>query len=131
MEEYSKIMTTFLTFINQIKIYHWQTTSYPRHKATDELHSELSDLVDKFIEVLTGRLIVETESSNKRILLTTDSIKLYNCTDAKGYQIIINIKKYLESDEFINVIKTSSELINIKEEMLAAINKTSYLFSLQ
>ena len=44
----------FLELLNTIKIYHWSTLSYPTHKATDELHGKLSDLVDSFIEIYIG-----------------------------------------------------------------------------
>ena len=40
----------FLEILNTIKIYHWSTLSYPTHKATDELHEKMSELVDSFIE---------------------------------------------------------------------------------
>ena len=38
-----------------IKLYHWMTTSYARHKASDQLLEELVPKVDKFIEILFGR----------------------------------------------------------------------------
>ena len=40
----------FMEMLNTIKIYHWSTLSYPTHKATDELHEKMSELVDSFIE---------------------------------------------------------------------------------
>ena len=40
--KYSNVILTFFTILNQIKIYHWQTVSYPRHKATDDLYTKLN-----------------------------------------------------------------------------------------
>ena len=107
MEINSTVMVTFLTIINQVKVYHWQTLSHPRHKATDQLYSELNDLVDKFIEVLTGRLIIEKNNQNYRILLTDNlnHIKLNNYIDDNGYKLteefmeetVISDKKFSES----------------------------------
>jgi hypothetical protein len=132
MEINSTVMVTFLTIINQIKVYHWQTLSHPRHKATDQLYSELGELVDQFIEVLTGRLIIEKNNQNYRILLTDNlnHVKLNNYTDDKGYKLITNIKSYLESPELNLVIGKNTELANIRDEMLASVNRVSYLFSL-
>ena len=31
-----EIMQTMLEFINRIRVYHWKTTSYARHKTTDK-----------------------------------------------------------------------------------------------
>ena len=122
-------MLTFLTILDQIKVYHWQTTNYARHKATDELHGELSSLVDKFIECLNGRL--GFESPGYRIMLNENrKIKLTDMNDSNGITFLLNIKNYLESNELIDVMSNSSELINIRDEMLSAVGKTNYLFSL-
>lgn len=134
MSEYSRCMLTLLTIVNQIKLYHWQTLSHPRHKATDELYSNLSDLVDKFIEVLNGILIVESNNKNYRISLTeSDSrngINIINYSDSKGLDLLINIKNYLNSVEFNKIISKSTDLSNIRDEMLENVNKSCYLFTL-
>ena len=114
MEINSTVMLTFLTIVNQVKIYHWQTLSHSRHRATDQLYSELGELVDKFIEVLTGRLLIEKNNQNYRILLTDNlnQVKLNNYTDDKGYKLINNIKSYLESEELNLVIGNKSFVFN-------------------
>jgi len=130
-DKYSKVMVTLLTILNQVKLYHWQTLSHPRHKATDELYGDLSDLIDKFIEVLMGRLIVENNNPQYRILLgDKNKIRLDEYIDSNAYQLIQNTKNYFESEELNEILKNSTELANIRDEMLAAINKVGYLFSL-
>jgi len=117
-----------MTILDQIKLYHWQTLSYPRHKATDELHEELSGLVDKFVEVLHGRL----NNDNKyRIMLEENTfIQIKNMNDKKGSELLKNIKKYLEGDDLKNVMNNYTDLITIRDEMLTAVNKSNYLFTL-
>jgi len=125
---YSNVIITFMTILDQIKLYHWQTLSYPRHKATDELHEELSGLVDKFVEVLHGRL----NNDNKyRIMLEENTfIQIKNMNDKKGSELLKNIKKYLEGDDLKNVMNNYTDLITIRDEMLTAVNKSNYLFTL-
>jgi hypothetical protein len=129
--KYSNVILTFFTVLNQIKIYHWQTVSYPRHKATDDLHSSLSDLVDKFVEVLHGRLSTN-ENPKYRITLedNKNTITINNMTDSNGLELLKNIRKYLEGSELKSVMGNSTELINIRDEMLSEVNKCLYLFSL-
>jgi hypothetical protein len=124
------IIISFLTILDQIKIYHWQTLKYSRHKATDELHEKLSELIDRFIEVLQGRNILEKK--DKRILIdeNKDFIKIHNVNDENGLALINNIKKFLESNYLITLINNSSELLNIRDEMLSIVNQTAYLFTL-
>ena len=129
--KYSNVLLTFLTILNQVKLYHWQTVSYPRHKATDDLHTSLSELIDKFIEVLHGRLSTY-ENPKFRILLeeNKNSIIINNIIDSNGCELLKNIRKYLESAELKIAMGNCTDLINIRDEMLSEVNKSIYLFSL-
>lgn len=133
MSQYEKLLLTFLTITTQIKLYHWQTLSHPRHTASGELYTDLDGLVDNFIEVLQGRIIMESSNPNFRILLSDkiNTITLKNYNDNDALTLILNIKTYLESQELISTIGNYTDLLNIRDEMLAAINKSRYLFSLK
>ena len=45
-----ELINKLLTFYNQVKILHWQTTSFAEHKALDGLYGDLSDGIDSFVE---------------------------------------------------------------------------------
>jgi len=130
--KYSDCLLTFMAILDQIKLYHWQTISYARHKATDELHGNLSSLVDKFIETLHGRISYDNNTPNYRIMLNDDksSIFLKNTKDSKGGELLKNIKNYLESNELKKILDNNTDLQNIRDEMLGSVNQTNYLFSL-
>lgn len=49
------IVASMLTIRNQIKLYHWQTKSFARHKATDDLTAALDLAIDNFVEVYMGK----------------------------------------------------------------------------
>ena len=133
MTHYDKVLLTLLTITNQIKLYHWQTLSHPRHLASGDLYSQLDELVDRFIEALQGRLILESSNTNYRILLSEkmNSITLKNYADENALTLLLNIKTYLESAELLTIIGNCSDLLNIRDEMLTLINKSAYLFSLR
>jgi hypothetical protein len=46
----AEIIHVMMTLRDQVKIYHWQTMSYPRHKATDDLVGLLDEKIDEFVE---------------------------------------------------------------------------------
>ena len=130
MSQYQTILLTFLTITNQIKLYHWQTLSHPRHVASGNLYSKLDDLIDKFIEALQGRSVLN--NNNSRIILDNNhnNILLKQYTDNNAIELIRNIKKFLEDENFLDTIDKYTDLVNLKDEMLTEINKTGYLFSL-
>ena len=68
-ETIGKISLTFLDVLNQLKIYHWQTASYARHKSSCQLITQLSDLTDKIIETLQG-------SKNLRLYINNELTEL-------------------------------------------------------
>jgi hypothetical protein len=130
--KYSDCLLTFMTILDQVKLYHWQTTLYARHKATDDLHDDLSGLVDKFVETLHGRISYDNNTPNYRIMLNDDKSNIYlkNIKDTKGVELLKNIKNYLEGNELKKILDNNTELQNIRDEMLGVVNKTNYLFSL-
>ena len=108
----------------QIKLYHWQTKVYARHKASDTLFSEMNDLIDKFVEVYIGKYERPSLTNSNKTL------KLENFTDAAMVTYIQKWVKYLQEKipEQINVKDT--DLLNIRDEMLGLLNNTLYLFTL-
>jgi hypothetical protein len=105
-----------------IKINHFQTLKYARHKATDELLDNLLELSDKFVEVYLGHYNTKPKFAEKyRIYIT-------NIDDTNIITILEEFKKILIA--FDNKLSKDTELLNIRDEMLAAINRTLYLFSL-
>ena len=64
LETFEKQITClFLEMLMMVKLFHWKTTSYATHKATDELYEKLNENIDEFIEILLGK-------TNSRINLT-------------------------------------------------------------
>jgi len=116
--EFVKVMFN-LQLIN--KLYHWNTTSFARHKATDQFADSIDPLVDRFVEVFSGRYNIKPYVTD--IMLNQKFV-----TDDGIVDLIRAIKGYLEREvpKFVN----DSELLNIRDELLAEINKMNYLLRL-
>ena len=48
------LIKVFFKILNTIKMFHWKTTVYAHHVASDELHTTLSVLFDKVIIIEDG-----------------------------------------------------------------------------
>jgi DNA-binding ferritin-like protein len=118
---YQKIIQNLLTIVNQLKYYHWQTDSYSKHKALGKAYDTLNGLVDDFVEILLGKY--GKELSPISINIKTESELDYNSA-------IEEISNYL-SYELSNILdEKDTDLLNIRDEMLAIVNKTKYLLTL-
>ena len=132
------IIYFFLQMINAIKLFHWKTTDYATHKATDQLYADLNLKIDQFVEVLLGKNSAIHNNNNnnnntRSYILNITSLKLpsfKNNTDLKKeidhYKIqLMN----LTSSPQINKIN-NSDLLNIRDEILALLNQFLYLLTL-
>lgn len=119
------IITYLLQLQNNVKLYHWITTSYPRHIASDKLYNQLDSLVDKFVEVYIGKY--------DRPRLNTNDLKfsLVNHSDKTINDYLDSVITFMTTTIF-NFIKVDDiDLITIRDDMVAIINQTKYLFTLK
>jgi len=119
----SHIVLIFLEFLNMIKLYHWKTRSYSQHKATDELYGRLNENIDKFVEVLLGKDQTRIQYMEKRMdLVNTD-----NMNDIK--QRVFECRNFLQEFNIHFDGKRDSDLLSIRDDILADINQFLYLLS--
>lgn len=118
-----KIVQTFLQFQTDIKIYHWQTYSYSRHKSSDKLFENLLELIDIFVETYMGQLDVHVK------IPTNSQIVMKNISDKKAKQIVKSFQLFLTKMEKL-IPNLTSDLLNIRDELLALTDRSLYLFSL-
>lgn len=116
----------FFTMREQIKLYHWQTKSYSRHKATDEVIAKLDQTIDQFVEVWMGKY------GRPRMTPRTNTVKIANLSETGAVKFIKGCIGELQGPitKSLNPSK-DTDLLNIRDEMLADLNQLLYLFSLR
>lgn len=121
---YATLITSFLTFQNQIRLYHWSTTKYSRHIASDEIYKSIDTLIDRFVETLQGKV--------GRVNYRKMVITLRSMDDGMIVKEMTQFRNFLEK-EVEKCLKEmpSPDLITIRDEMLEAVNRTIYLFTLK
>jgi hypothetical protein len=109
-----------------VKLYHWNTKSYATHKATDEFYEKLSDNIDRFIEVLLGKLDDRIDLKNQK------TINLYCVNDTQFKDKLINFKLFLHelNDKTMGLLM-GEDLLTIRDEILADIDQLLYLLTLK
>lgn len=115
------IVTELLTIRNQIKLYHWQTGSFARHKATDDLTAALDLNIDSFVESYMGRY------GRPKVIRT---IKLHNFTEEAARKFVAKKTAFLSKDLPKMISKDDTDLLNLRDTILGDVNKVLYLFTL-
>jgi len=121
-----EITVVFLEMLLMIKLFHWKTTSYATHKATDDLYTKLNANIDSFIEVLLGKSGFRTDlMSNKSIRLvdlsSAESLKR-EIEEFKGYLVSLNDNKAMKQ-------MSNTDLYNIRDTLLGDMNQFLYLLT--
>jgi DNA-binding ferritin-like protein len=115
-------ITNMLTLQNQLKVFHWQTQkkvgSYAQHVAFGTAYDELGEKIDDFIEIYQGK---------KGVLLGKDGfvIKLKNLSD-NPESVIDSYVSYLTENIPQALEESDTDLLNLRDEMLAILNQTKY-----
>ncbi len=111
----------FLELLSQIKLFHWSVMKYSMHIALDKLHSQLSDNIDKFVEIYIGKF--NKQPLNKFV------IKMSATSDCDN--IILYLDKQRDNLKKIRIsLNKTTELQNIIDEMLGNIDQSIYLMNL-
>lgn len=121
-----EIAVIFLEMLMMVKLFHWKTTSYATHKATDELYTKLNANIDSFIEILLGK------SGSRIDLMSNKQIKLVDLSNQeslkkeveafKGYLVSLNENKAM-------LTMSNTDLFNIRDTILGDLNQFLYLLT--
>ena len=120
-----EITHMFMTLRDQIKIYHWQTFSYARHVATNDLITKLDASIDEFVEVYIGKY------GRPKFTGKSSSIRLRNFSDTEAQKLIDEAIDWMTHDLQSKLKKSDTDLLNIRDTIVANLNQVRFLFSLK
>ena len=116
----------FLQMLNTVKLYHWKTSSYAQHKATDELYTNLNLNIDTFVEIMLGK-------TGGRVNLTGQkTLPLLDYTNVTDFTKEINRYKHFLNNMNDNSglsVTNNSDLFNVRDEILGNLNQFTYLLT--
>jgi hypothetical protein len=115
----------FFSMREQIKLYHWQTHSFAQHKATDDVLSSLDASIDKYVEVYMGKY------GRPKMTATNHTTRVHNMNEKTVLRFLKTCIGYLENHLVKKLKPVDTDLVNIRDEMLAALNQLLYLFTLK
>ena len=119
----SHIVKIFIELLNMVKLYHWKTRSYAKHKATDELYRNLNKHIDEFVEIMLGKDQSRIRMVEKRIdLLDASNSTEFTKRIHEYREFLIDLNLYFDA-------RTDTDLLNSRDEILGDINQFLYLMS--
>jgi len=106
-----------------VKMNHWGTDKYHRHKIMNKFHEKLQDITDKIVETYQGR---NGKIDLNRIKNLTMMVPMVG--DDGMITVVQEVIDMVESKIYPKVEK---ETVALMDELLAILQQTKYLLSLQ
>ena len=114
----------FMTMREQIKLYHWQTKIYSRHKATDETLEHLDTNIDKYVETYMGKY------GRPKMTARNNTFKLQNLSEPSIVKFVKQCITYMTKTLTNDLAESDTDLFNIRDEMKGDLDQLLYLFTL-
>ena len=121
--ENSEIILALVKIQVQFRFMHWQTTSFSQHKAYGEIYESLDENIDDFVEACMGKHGRPKFSGGY-------SIEGEDLEEIELGQFLTQVEAFLISFTEIYDPQADSDLLNIRDEMLASLNTLRYLLTL-
>jgi len=114
----------FFNLRSQTKLFHWQTTSFAMHKATDGVIESLDENIDKYVEVYMGKY------GRPRVTPKNSTTVIRNLSPKAMIVFIKEAIQHLQVGLVQKLKPSDTDLMNIRDEMLGDLNQLLYLFTL-
>ena len=88
-----KIVLKFLQTQAQMRILHWQTTSYAEHNAFGGFYDATGDIIDKIVEAIQGKY-------GRITLGGIDSIQVSDYSNLKLNMFLMDLEAFLISEVY-------------------------------
>jgi len=118
-----EILILLLQTQEQARILHWQTTSYAKHMAFGGFYDALTPLIDQLIECYQGK--------HGRIYLNDNNTLTLKDISDDFDTLLSDLSDSLSNDLPSKIDESDTDLLNIRDEILAEINKLEYLLTLK
>jgi hypothetical protein len=108
----------------QFKFLHWQTFGDAKHKAYGQIYDDLGENIDKFVEVMMGKMgRVEFNPEFSIMFQDIKALSVQNFLDGIT-EFLVSMTDQLDS-------RYDTDLLNIRDEMLGDINQLKYRLTLK
>jgi DNA-binding ferritin-like protein len=116
------IISPLIQFQSQLRVFHWQTASFAKHKAYGKAYEELDGLIDTFVETFMG--INGRSKPNITFSIELKSLQ----SDSVSDTVIEDFLNYLK--ELRSFVNNNTDLQNIIDSISGEINQLKYRLSL-
>ena len=136
MLTFPDIVNTYFQVYIHFQLFHWQTNQYASHMASDMALRDLSKKMDQMVEVWSqGVRVLQRQQVSPPSLSSSSSLWSINAPSKITKQRLLQKCRAWKSqlrrlDQVRLPPDSQTELLNLRDELLEILDRTSYLLSL-
>lgn len=116
------VIPTFFEIECLLRLYHWNTTSFARHKASCDAIAAVTSSMDTIVETLLGKF------GRTKIVRSVD-LEIEVPTDANIVKSLDSFCKYLAAWNSVSGLN-SPDVLNFRDDLLGSLHRVQYLMTL-
>jgi len=116
------VIQPMLQFQTQLRVFHWNTTSFSQHSAFGKAYEDLDEHIDDFVETFIGKY--GRLESEQQMTLSLKPLFTGNSTES----ILSEFESYLKS--LTQDLGDNTDLLNIRDSILGVVNHLRYMLTL-
>jgi hypothetical protein len=120
----NEVVKNLMMAQNQMRIFHWQTMSFAQHSAFGTTYENLDELIDEFVEVCMGK-------HGRPQFDSEFNLTMYDSQSINVDEYITTVIEFLLSLDEVYDSRIDSDLLNLRDEIMATFSKLKYLLTLQ
>lgn len=113
-----------LNFQNELRLHHWGTESYSKHKALGKAYDSINDLLDTFTETYIGVY-------GRDEIYAIKELQFNGPNSISPEKVLNSFEEYLINGITKEIDDNQTALLNIRDEILATVQTTKYLLTLK
>ena len=119
-----QLILDLLSMQLQFKLLHWQTMGDAKHRLYGDVYDGLGGMIDEFVEIMMGK-------NGRPEFGEESSISFKDISSINMQTFLDDIVEFLVGMSDTLDDRYDTDLLNLRDEMLALINKTKYLLTLK
>ena len=124
MNACAELVSFLFCMSDEIRLYHWRTRSHARHKATCQALAELSTLVDSLVETFIGRY------DRPHYPAGFVQLTVRELSDDVAEEVVKSYCNWMKTSFHHLVREHDTDLLNLRDEVLASLHRLLYQFTL-
>lgn len=120
----TSVITKLIQVQEQVRVLHWQTKIYSRHKAYGSFYNDLGEMIDELVEIYQGKYNRISFQQQTFDLIDIDNVKLSDMLDFTIETLYTELPSLIDQQR-------DTDILNLRDSIVGLLNRFKYILTLK